>query len=410
MLFLRAILSGFFIALQAIWANKLRAGLTTFGIIIGIVSVTSMATIIDGVDKAFSNSLKMLGTNVIYVQKWPWSFGPNYKWWEYMNRREMEVDYAEEIDRYSTLATGVSAISGYDGPISSGGKEINPAKIRAVSSSYTKTATVEIEEGRFFSTEDNRIGKRVCVVGQDIVTNLFPRQSAMGKEVKIRGLRYEVIGVLSKQGSFLGLDSFDDQVLIPINTFKRYFGLNRRDVSLQVKFASEEDLVEGQFEIEGIMRRLRKLDPSEKNDFAINKLEVFQQQYESMTILIYAIGIFLTALSLFVGGIGVMNIMFVSVKERTREIGIRKAVGAKPWHIMLQFLIEAVLVCFMAGLIGVLLSTGITKLINEFFVAVLSTKTVILALFICTLTGVLFGIVPAIKASQADPIESLRYE
>jgi putative ABC transport system permease protein len=195
-----------------------------------------------------------------------------------------------------------------------------------------------------------------------------------------------------------------------MNTFTHYLGLTGRDLSIIVKFDNKQDVAEGAYELEGIMRRIRKLDAKDDNDFAINKLELFQQQYQTMTGAIYGIGIFLTALSLFVGGIGVMNIMFVSVKERTKEIGIRKAIGARSWEILLQFLVEAVIICLIGGIIGVGLSVLASKAINEFFVAYMDWGTVAIAFTICTLTGLTFGFLPAYKASKSDPISSLRYE
>jgi putative ABC transport system permease protein len=215
--------------------------------------------------------------------------------------------------------------------------------------------------------------------------------------------------VLQKQGKFLGIEDTDNRIMTPMGTFQQIFG-TRGTVRIAVKFANEEVFERGQYEVEGSMRRIRQLDPLADNDFAINKPEAFQQQYDSMTYAIYGIGIFLTSLALFIGGIGVMNIMFVSVKERTKEIGIRKAVGAKAWEILMQFLIEAVIICLAGGAIGVLLSMITTQVINQIFVAYLSWQTVTLAIFICTVVGITFGFLPAYRAAKSEPIESLRYE
>lgn len=405
-----AFLEGIKIAFSSIWANKLRAFLTMFGIIIGILSVTTMATIIDGVDRGFASSLNMLGKDVLYVQKWPWSFGANYKWWVYMNRKPIKLEYVDQIKKSATLATGVSASTRSMAPVSYGGKQVQNAKFLAVTPSYINVASIDIQDGRFFTEEEDYTGKKVCVIGADIAKNVFPNEQPIGKRIRMRGQDWEVIGTLKVQGKFLGLDSFDDQVIVPMNTFIHYLGLQGRDVSITVKYASKEDVQEGQWELEGIMRRIRKLDAKEESDFAVNKLELFEQQYKTMTGAIYGIGIFLTALSLFVGGIGVMNIMFVSVKERTKEIGIRKALGARSWEILMQFLIEAVVICFIGGIIGVGLSTLASQAVNAFFVAYMDWKTVVLAFSICTLTGLGFGFFPAYKASKNDPIESLRYE
>lgn len=194
---------------------------------------------------------------------------------------------------------------------------------------------------------------------------LFGERDAIGRTIRAMGQRFEVIGVMAEQGSFLGLESFDNQLIIPIQTYGRIYGF-RRFIQLQVKFASAEMLEEGQYEVEGVMRRIRKLDPAAENDFAINKLDLFRQQYQVMTGAIYGIGFFLTGLALFIGGIGVMNIMFVSVKERTKEVGIRKAIGAKSSEIMYQFLVESVVICSFGGVIGVIVSVGTSAILNQF--------------------------------------------
>ena len=395
--------------MNAIWTNKLRAFLTTFGIVIGILSVTTMATVIDGINRGFDSSMNMLGKNVLYVQKWPWSFGPNYKWWEYINRPEMKLQYVSEIEKYSRLSSAVAATSGRNVSATYQENSVDNIRIIGATESYTRTSNIEIQSGRFFTEDENRTGKQVCVVGEPIASGLFPNGYALGKRIRIGGQKYEIIGILAKQGKFLGIMNFDDQVIVPINTFKKFYGL-RHGLQIQVKYPSAKALQAGQYELEGIMRRIRKVAPEDKDNFAINKLDLFRQQYNAMTSAIYVVGFFLTALALFVGGIGVMNIMFVSVKERTREIGIRKAVGAKFYQILIQFLVEAIIVCTFGGLVGILFSFGTSALINKIFVAYMDWKTVIWAFVICAGTGVLFGFLPAYRAAKSDPISSIRYE
>jgi putative ABC transport system permease protein len=406
---LRSLSEGFSIAWAALWANKMRAFLTTFGIVIGIVSVTTMATLIDGVNRGFESSVNMLGQNVLYVQKWPWSFGANYNWWDYINRKEVEVGYAERLQDMSQTASAVSAIMYRTDAVRFESESVERIDIRGVSPSYIRTGNIEIANGRFFSEEENRSARMVAVIGHAVSQALFDQRDPVGRTVRMGGQRFEVIGVMEEQGNFLGLESFDNQFIIPIQAFGRMYGF-RGGVQLQVKFDNEILLEEGEYEIEGLMRRIRRLEPGEPNDFAINKLDMFREQFKVMTTAIYGIGFFLTALSLFVGGIGVMNIMFVSVKERTKEVGIRKAIGAKSREILFQFLVESVVICTFGGIIGIVLSVGTTALVNSFFVAYLDWGTVFQALIICTITGVVFGFLPAYKAAKADPIESLRYE
>jgi putative ABC transport system permease protein len=273
----------------------------------------------------------------------------------------------------------------------------------------TRIGDIDLVEGRWYNDFENRTARNVCIIGAEVADNLFPSERPIGKQIRVGGHRFEIVGVLARQGKFLGLFSFDEQIQLPFNTFEKLFG-GRRSVTIQVKAASEENLNLAEDEITGILRAARGVDAMDESDFAINRQEAFREALGAIKGTIYAIGIFLTALALVVGGIGVMNIMFVTVKERTKEIGIRKAVGATRRTILMQFLIEAVIVCVIAGLIGVVISAGVAMIINTFFTAYLSIATVVLAFSICVGIGVFFGLVPAWNAARANPIDALRYE
>ncbi len=405
---IRSIYEGVRLSLYAIWSNKLRSALTTSGIVIGIVMVTTMVTVIDGINRSFESSMEMLGQDVVFVQKWPWGFGGEYRWWDYVNRREMDVTYASEISARSTWASAVSAEASRRGSVTYRDETAEEVQIDGVTASYIRTSAIEISDGRFFTEEEDHAARNVVILGHDVADALFNWRDPVGQRVRIGGRRFEVIGVLERQGNFLGMQSFDNMAIIPINTFRYIYGLHR-GISIRVQFDNDQALREGQYEIEGIMRQIRRLDPAEDNDFAINRLDMFEQQYRAMTGAIYGVGIFLTALSLFVGGIGVMNIMYVSVKERTREIGIRKAVGARYREVLQQFLVESVVICFIGGILGIMLSGVAVYAINQYFVAHLGINTILLAFVITTITGLVFGFLPAHKAARSDPIESLRY-
>ncbi len=408
--FLISIEEGFRIAMQAIWTNKTRAMLTTTCIVIGIVSVTAMNTVTDGVDRSFENSMDMLGRNVVYIEKWPWGIGGGeYKWWEYRNRRELHISYLDELEQRSTLASTVAATANRNTSIRYKDRNAESVGITGATANYYQIGSFDIDDGRYFSESEFQNGSNVIVMGASVVGALFPDQDPVGEYVRIQGRRMLVIGTLQKQGNFLGLEDMDNQVMIPLRTFQNIYGL-RWGLRLTVQFPDEITAIEGEYEVEGLMRQIRRLDPIQDNDFAINKPAMFEEQFDTMKTVIYGIGIFLTGLALFVGGIGVMNIMFVSVKERTKEIGIRKALGARRWEILMQFLIEAVVICLLGGVIGVLLSVGITELINQIFVAYMDWSTVLNAVLICTFIGILFGFLPSWKAASADPIESLRYD
>ncbi|MCH8567252.1 MAG: ABC transporter permease [Balneolales bacterium] len=408
--FFISISEGFRFALSSIWVNKVRAMLTTTCIVIGIVSVTTMKTVSDGIDQAFESSMSMLGQNVVYVEKWPWGFGGGeYRWWEYRNRREILLSYLEPLQRLTPTATNVSATARWNGPVRYGERSVENAGQIGATAGYFQITATDLSDGRIFGESEVQTASRVAVLGATIVEALFPDEDPINKEVRIRGQRFRVIGVLEKQGNFLGMEDMDNVVIIPISAFSNIYSL-RWGVQLAVQFENEAALEEGEFEVIGAMRQIRQLDPLDGDDFSINKAALFEQELGGMKRTIYFIGIFLTGLALLVGGIGVMNIMFVSVKERTREIGIRKAIGAKSWEIMLQFLTESIIICIIGGIVGVFLSIGITHLMNQIFVAYMDWTTVVQAVLICTFIGLLFGYLPSSRASKANPIESLRYE
>ncbi len=394
-------------ALVTIWANKLRALLTTLGIVIGIVSVTAMFTTINGIEQGFDRSVAMLGTNVINVQRMPDGF--DVEWWRYRNRPLVTESVAEAIEAHATRVEAVAPVAFAVEPVASGPRVLNNIFIRASTPALADVSDLDLEAGRFFSDLDSRAARPVAVIGQTVAEELFPSESPLGKHVRIGGERFDVIGVLAEQGKFLGLISFDEQVVIPLTTYKKWFEA-RPDLAVQAKVRADADVTAATDEMMGIVRLARGLDPAEDDDFALVPQDSFREQLAGVTGAIYGVGLFLTGLSLLVGGIGVMNIMFVSVKERTREIGIRKALGATRRAILTQFLVEAVVVCVVGGLIGIGLSVGVTALINQVFTAVLSPFTVVLAFVICVGVGVVFGSIPAWTAARARPIDALRYE
>jgi putative ABC transport system permease protein len=397
------------IAFSALWTNKVRASLTTTCIVIGIVSVTAMSTITDGIDRSFDESMDMLGRNVVFVEKWPWGFGGEYRWWEYRNRREMNLAYADQLRLLVPNASQVSAAASRNTDIRYQDRTAESVSLNGATHTYFQTAGLNVEDGRAFTEEEEQRAARVVILGATVADALFDGTDPVNKQVRIRGQRFTVIGTLERQGNFLGLEDGDNRMIMPITAFGTIYDL-RYGIQLSVQFPDEASLAEGEYEVIGAMRQIRGLDPLDDDDFAINQAALFEREFQSMKIAIYGIGFFLTFLALFVGGIGVMNIMFVSVKERTKEIGIRKAVGAKAWEIKLQFLMEAIVICLFGGVIGVLLSIGITELINQIFVAYMDWTTVLNAILICTIVGLLFGYLPSSRAAKSDPIESLRYE
>lgn len=407
-LFLLQVKESFFIAIQSIRANKLRSLLTTLGIVIGIVSVTSMNMLMSGIDSAFKQSLAMLGQDVLYVDKFPW-FNNRDDFWVFRNRPNITEDQVEAIKKESKYALYVTGQANSMAEVKRNENNIPGVFVSGVSEDQLKVSNTEISDGRFITDTENAGARNVIVLGADVVSSLFPGEDPIGKKVILANQPYSVIGIMAKQGKFLGLFSQDNQVMIPLNTFKKYFGL-RRGIRINVKIADEKQINDAKDEITFIMRKSRRLDVTEPDNFAINQQEAFKQQLDGISFAIAAVGLFITSLALIVGMIGVMNIMFVSIKERTREIGVRKALGATRKIILIQFLIEAMTISLIGGLIGLIFSALLKPILNSFFVAELPIGVILVAIFLSLLVGLIAGIVPANTAAKQDPIEALRYE
>ena len=393
------------ISLSSIYMNKLRSSLTALGIIIGVLSVTVMGTLISGLDRSFENSMSWLGKDILYISRWEWF--SDMEWWEVRNRPRMRLSYEDKIREMSDYAIAVSPVMQRGASLSLGDKNTQ-TQIFGTNVEYMETVNEDIQIGRFFSEGEERSASRVTIIGNGIKEAFFEFQDPIGKYIKNDGIKFRVIGVLEKQGKFLGLFSVDNQAILPIGAYTRLFS-KRGFMRLSVK-VDEKQIDEAKSEIQSVMRRIRGLKPGEKDDFAINQTKAFETQYNALKFAIGGTGLFITILSLIVGGIGIMNIMFVTVKERTREIGIRKAIGATPNIILIQFLFEAVTICVIGGLIGLALAFGASFFINKFFPSTLPLWLSIVSIIMSVFVGVISGIVPSYQAARLDPIEALRYE
>jgi putative ABC transport system permease protein len=398
---------GLGIAFVAIRANKMRAALTTLGIVIGIVTVTLMGTVITGLNNAFLKSISAAGTDVLYIETRPWF--SDEPWWKTRNRRDIFIPDGQAFMRYANPAWTVSLESGGVRTMRHGRDTATGVVLMGTTEDALITGGLSLSEGRFLSAGEVGGSRPVCVLGAEIATNFFPLSAAVGNRVRIADASFEVIGVMEKRGKFLGLYNMDNTAFIPVTRLARGFTL-WPGIRIVVKVGGLAKLEEAEDEVRGVMRRVRRLAPGDEDDFSINSSEMLIRTFNSLGGVIAGIGLFITGLSLFVGGIGIMNIMFVSVAERTREIGIRKAVGAKRRTILIQFLIEAAAICLIGGLIGLVFAWLATLGINRFLPATLSLPIVGIALGMSVVTGVVAGFLPAWRAARMNPVDALRAE
>ncbi|MFQ5709296.1 MAG: ABC transporter permease [bacterium] len=399
----------FGISLASIRANKLRSVLTTLGIVIGVLTVILMQTFIQGLNNNVAKELDVIGGNTFYVQKYP---AVTFNVSKYRNRQNITMKDATAIENRATFVNLVAPEDyKFATTIKHGRKKTNPnVFLLGGTDAWQATNGFFVERGRFLSQVDLEHNRAVCVLGVEIAEKLFPFENAVDQPVLIDGNRFTVIGVFEEKGTFFGQNR-DNFTLIPISTFEKIYG-EKRSLGIAVKAENPEILPEAMDEVTAILRVEHGLAPGEQNDFEVVTKDSVMDTLKNLTNIIFSAAIGICLISLLVGGIGVMNIMLVSVTERTREIGIRKAVGAKRKDILLQFLLEAVVICEIGGLIGVLLGLVIGKLVGVLtsLPAAVPVWSIFLGLGFVSVVGIFFGLYPAAKAARLHPIHALRYE
>lgn len=399
---------GFKIALVALRANKMRSFLTTLGIVIGITTVIGIHAIIIGLNNAFYSSISALGSDTLYISKFPW--GSREEWIKALHRKDITLKEANAIKKYATYVKAVAPTTGARRTVKYEGEKLTRVRVIGTTEDYTVTSNALPEFGRPFSQLDVDHRRNVCIIGFEVAEKLFKNVNPLGRRISIGLNKFKVIGVMEKRGNILG-HNLDTEIMIPIGLFQNLYGF-RRWITIEVKVADPELIEEAKDEITGILRRVRKVPPDKENDFSINQQDIIANLYKSFTTALYAVAFGVGAISLIVGGIGIMNIMLVSVTERTREIGIRKAIGARRKDILWQFLVESVMVSAIGGVIGIATGFAIAKLIasSTFLAASISPISIFIGVSFIAMVGISFGIFPAYKASRLDPIIALRYE
>ncbi|MFN4852903.1 MAG: ABC transporter permease [Bacteroidota bacterium] len=405
-------MEGFLFALDSLRSNKLRTFLSLLGITIGIFAIITVFTITDSLNRNIRSSIASLGENVVFVQKWPWAFGGDYPWWKYMNRPIVSVKEAEELRHRLHLAEAVCFSASGSWPVRFKGNAVENTEVVMIGKDYDKVRTFEIGDGRYLSEGELSSGKAVCVIGSNIAQNLFESVDPIGMEVTVGNRRLRVVGVFAPEGTSIVGNSTDDQLICPVNLARNIVDLRKERFNPSILVKAGEGISNDELkgEIAGAMRSIRRITPSQEENFALNETNLLTQGFEGLFVIIALAGWIIGGFSILVGGFGIANIMFVTVKERTSQIGIQKALGARNSFILLQFLSESVLLSLSGGMLGlgiIFLGAWVTGKFIDFDIA-LRWNNIGLGLGISFVIGVISGLFPSLMAARLDPVEAMR--
>ena len=410
MIFLKLLRESYLFAVHELMVNKTRTTLTLLGITIGIFSIISVLTVFDSLERSMRKGIDSLGSNVLFIQKWPWSMGGDYPWWKYYQRPEPTMKDLREIQKRSVAAEGAALFIEVRRNVNYLSNRVEGVDVLVITHDFGKIMPMDISNGRYFTPIESNSGKNVILLGSEIAENLFNTLDPVGRKVKVFNQKLEVIGVLKKEGEDLFGNTSDEQVIIPMNYARTVLDIKNMSTTIIVRakpYISNAELID---ELTGIVRSIHKLKPSAESDFAINETDIITQQFDQLFGVIALVGWIIGGFSLIVGGFGIANIMFVTVRERTNIIGIQKSLGAKNFFILIQFLFEAIFLSLIGGSVGLILvfagSYVATNILG--FEIILTWNKIIIGIVTSSVIGLVAGYIPALMASRLDPVEAMR--
>lgn len=414
MLFIRLIYESFSFAWNSLKVNKLRTLLSLLGITIGIFAIISVFTVIDSLERYIRQSLNSLGSNMVYIQKWPWTppeGETEYPWWKYMNRPVPDLTETDEIMRRSRLAENAVFFFGFTRTLQSGSDNMENVQVLATSYPLIDVWNLKIWQGRYFTAQEMHSASPLAIIGSEINDRLFPNQNPLGKYIKVMGHQFQIIGVYEKTGQDMFGTSMDQRVHIPVNYSMNMLDVRNRDRGQAICIKGKPGTDDDEFiaELQSIMRSIRRLKPLDENNFALNQVNLISNQFDAFFKVFNMAGWIIGGFSILVGGFGIANIMFVSVKERTRIIGIQKSLGAKKFFILLEYIFEAIVLSLIGGIIGLLLILAGTLIFSYIsgMTIVLTPANIVMGLLISSVIGFMAGLLPARTAARLDPVVAI---